>query len=233
MLVRFSQLVVEQQQIREIDINPLLVGSDRIVALDARVVLFPSDTPARELPRPAIRPYPSQYVMPWTTKDGTPVLIRPIRPEDEPLLINFHRTLSEQSVQFRYFNTIKLSQRVTHARLIRVCFNDYDREMALVIEHRDPKTQEPAILGVGRLSKLPGGHDSEFAILVSDQWQGQGLGFELLRRLVQIGRDEGLDRIGADILSANGSMQGVARKLGFSIECSPDVGVVRAQLQLR
>ena len=160
------------------------------------------------------------------------MVIRPIRPEDEPLLVNFHRTLSEESVQFRYFNTIKLSQRVTHARLIRVCFNDYDRELALVVEHRDPKTREPLILGVGRLSKLPSGCEADFAVLVSDQWQGHGIGSELLRRLVQIGRNEQLQHIGADILSANSAMQNVARKVGFTIEDTSDLGVVRARLDL-
>jgi acetyltransferase len=232
LLVRFSGLVVEQRQVREIDINPLLVSAERFVALDARVVLFPSDLPQDELPRLAIRPYPTQYVMSWITKDGTPVVIRPIRPEDEPLLAQFHQTLSELSVQLRYFNTMKLSQRVTHARLSRVCFNDYDREMALVVEWQDSKTREPAIIGVGRLSKLPGGRNADFAIVISDNWQRHGLGSELLRRLLHVGRDEKLDHIGADILSANGEMQALSRKLGFSIESTPDPGVVRARIDL-
>ncbi|HEX9284572.1 MAG TPA: acetate--CoA ligase family protein, partial [Nitrospirales bacterium] len=104
LLVRFSQLVVEQRWIREIDINPLLASPERMVALDARIVLHGPDVGAEELPELAIRPYPVQYVAPWTTKDGTVVTIRPIRPEDEPLMVKFHETLSEQSVYFRYFH---------------------------------------------------------------------------------------------------------------------------------
>jgi acetyltransferase len=97
-LVRFSRLVVEQPWIKEMDINPLLASPGKIVALDARIVLHDAKTPEAELPRPAIRPYPSQYVAAWRMKDGTTVLIRPIRPEDEPAMIAFHETLSERSV---------------------------------------------------------------------------------------------------------------------------------------
>jgi acetyltransferase len=231
-LVRFSRLVVEQRRIKEIDINPLLASSKRLVALDARVVLFPADTPENKLPKLAIRPYPTQYVKPWTMNDGTQVLIRPIRPEDEPLLVEFHRTLSEQTVQYRYFSTIKLSQRVTHPRLIRVCFNDYDRELALVVETPHPETKQPMLLAVGRLSKEPHTATAEFAIMVSDRWQGKGIGAKLLSRLVQIGRDEKLEQISADILSVNSQMQSVARRLGFSIASTLDPGVVRATIVL-
>src|SRR5205823_1816906 len=136
-LVRFSQLVVEQKWIKEIDINPLLVSADRILALDARVVLHDASVSEASLPKPAIRPYPSKYVIPWTLKDGTAITIRPIRPEDEPLMVKFHQGLSERSVRLRYFAPLKLGQRVAHERLTRVCFNDYDRELALVAEHVD------------------------------------------------------------------------------------------------
>ena len=121
------------------DINPLLVSSERIFALDARVVLHDPKTPEDELPRPAIRPYPVQYVTPWKLKDQAPVTIRPIRPEDEPLLVKFHETLSGESVYHRYFSALNLSQRITHERLTRICFNDYDREIALVAELKPAK----------------------------------------------------------------------------------------------
>ena len=182
LLVRFSQLVVEQPWIAEIDINPLLVSSERIFALDARVVLHDLKTPEDKLPKPAIRPYPVQYVTPWRLKNKMPVVIRPIRPEDEPLLVKFHETLSEESVYHRYFTALKLSQRIAHERLTRICFNDYDREIALVAELKPAKKNDGRkILGVGRLSKLHGVNEAEFAVLVSDDRHGLGLGTELLK----------------------------------------------------
>jgi acetyltransferase len=232
LLVRFSQLVVEQPWIKEIDINPLLASPERLVALDARVVLHDPAVGEDDLPRPAIRPYPTQYVATWTLKDGSPVTIRPIRPEDEPLMVQFHQTLSEHSVYFRYFHMIKLSQRVAHERLIRICFNDYDRELALVADRQDPQTSEHAILAVGRLSKRPGKNEAEFALLVGDPFQGQGLGSELLRRLLQVGRDERLDRIVADILPDNYAMQRICKELGFRLQHRMDEGVVEAELVL-
>jgi acetyltransferase len=220
LLVRFSQLVVEQPWIAEIDINPLLVSAERIFALDARVVLHDLKTPEDKLPRPAIRPYPVQYLSPWKLKNKAPVVIRPIRPEDEPLMVKFHETLSEETVYHRYFSALKLSQRVAHERLTRICFNDYDREIALVVEHTSPRSETPAILGVGRLSKLHGTNEAEFSLLVSDAWHGLGLGEELLKRLIEIGRDEKLDRIVGQILSDNQAMQHICKKIGFKVEYS-------------
>ena len=155
-LVRFSQLIVEQPWIKEIEINPLIAAPNQIVAVDARTVLWGSEKSESDLPRAVIRPYPTQYVDPWTMRDGTSVTIRPIRPEDEPLLVRFHQELSDRSVTFRYFHPINLSQRTTHERLIRVCFNDYDRDLALVAEGKHPDGQTPFILGIARLSKMSG-----------------------------------------------------------------------------
>ncbi len=115
-LVRFSRLVVEQPWIREIDINPLLASTDALIALDARVIAQPPELAPDQWPRPAIRPYPAQYVAPWTSRGGMKMWIRPIRPEDEPLLVRFHSGLSERSVALRYFHAMKLSQRVAHER---------------------------------------------------------------------------------------------------------------------
>ena len=219
-MVQFSQLVVEQRWIKEIDINPLLAGpgAGGIVALDARIVLHGKELAEDRLPKLVIRPYPAQYVAQWTSKAGIEVIIRPIRPEDEPLMVQFHTTLSEESVYMRYFHYIQYNQRVAHERLTRLCFIDYDREMALVVERTDPKTGARAILAIGRLSKLHQTAEAEFAILVSDAWQGHGFGGELLRRLVQIGRDEKLQRIVASILSDNVAMQHVSRKIGFKLK---------------
>ncbi|MBI3989657.1 MAG: GNAT family N-acetyltransferase, partial [candidate division NC10 bacterium] len=232
LLVRFSQLVVEQRWIQEIDINPLLVSPEGFIALDARMVLHGPGVSEDELPKLAVRPYPAQYVTLWTMKDGTPVTIRPIRPEDEPLMVKFHETLSERSVYFRYFQTLNLSRRVAHERLTRMCFIDYDREMALVADHKDPETGVHEILGVGRLIKLHGTNEAEFAILVSDQFQGRGLGTELLRRLLQVGRDERLRRITAVILPENREMQRTCEKLGFRLRYKVEDQLVTAEIDL-
>ncbi|QFS50676.1 bifunctional acetate--CoA ligase family protein/GNAT family N-acetyltransferase [Nostoc sphaeroides] len=235
LLVRFSQLVVEQRLIKEIDINPLLVKAEKItqnslVALDARIVLHELDITEAQLPKPAIRPYPTQYVSSWTTRNGMQVTIRPIRPEDEPLMIKLHHTLSEESVFFRYFHLIKLSQRIAHERLTRLCFIDYDREMALVVDYQNPKTEEHELLAIGRLSKLHGTNEAEFAMLVSDRYQCQGLGTELLKRLLQVGRDEHLTLISAEILAENSAMRRVCEKLGFRISPTTEASVVRAEI---
>jgi acetyltransferase len=231
LMVKFSQLVAEQRWIKEIDINPLLASPERLIALDARVVLHDPDTAEDQLPGLAVRPYPAQYAQPWTMKDGTSVTMRPIRPEDEPLMIRFHETLSERSVYMRYFIRLNLSQRVAHERLARICFIDYDREMALVVEHHNPETDETEILGVGRLSKLHGTDEAEFAILITDNAQGQGLGKELLRRLLQIGRAEKLRRITGLILADNVDMQRICKKLGFNLTSSGS-GEIRAEIDL-
>ena len=234
LLVRFSQLVLEQRWIKEIDINPLLVSeaSSRypLIALDARIALHPPDIDPENIPAPAIRPYPAQYVMPWQLKDGTSVTLRPIRPEDEPLLVKFHRTLSEESVYFRYFHLMTLSHRVAHERLTRICFIDYDREMALVVDQKDAATGDHEVLAVGRLSKLHGRNEAEFAMLVSDVYQKQGIGTKLLKQLVKVGRDEGLACITAEILHENRAMQRVCEKAGFSLKRSPDF--VKAEIVL-
>jgi acetyltransferase len=121
---------------------------------------------------------------------------------------------------------------VAHERLSRLCFIDFDREMALVVERRNPETREPAILGVGRLSKIHGRDEGEFALIISDDWQNHGLGTKLLAMLVQVGRDEGLGRITASILPENSGMQRVARKLGFTIRNVPEQSECRAELNL-
>ncbi|MEO1208928.1 MAG: bifunctional acetate--CoA ligase family protein/GNAT family N-acetyltransferase [Cyanobacteria bacterium J06638_20] len=235
LLVRFSQLVLEQPWIKEIDINPLLVSeaSSRypLLALDARIALHPADTDPTTIPTPAIRPYPTQYVSPWQLKEGQSVTVRPIRPEDEPLLVDFHRTLSEESVYFRYFHLMTLSHRIAHERLTRICFIDYDREMALVVDQKDSTTGDHIILGAGRLSKLHGRNEAEFALLVSDAYQKQGVGTKLLEQLVAVGRDEGLDTITAEILHENRAMQRVCEKVGFTLTRKSDF--VKAEIRLR
>jgi acetyltransferase len=231
-LIRFARLIVENPAIREADVNPLIAGPDSILALDARFVLHPANVADADLPRPAIRPYPIQYVSPWVMKNGSHVTLRPIRPEDETLMPDFHKAVSERSVYFRYFHAAKLDQRVAHERMIRMCFLDYDRQMAMLADRTDPATGRHQILAIGRMSKLHGTNSAEIAVIVRDQFQHQGLGIELTRRLVQIARDERLTTLVAYMLQENFEMQGLLRKVGFRLATSEDPSVLVATLAL-
>jgi len=231
LLVRFSQMLLAQPWIKEVDMNPVLVGPEGAIALDARVILHDPNTDESRLPEPAIRPYPAEYVTPWQLSDGTQVTIRPIRPEDEPLVAKFHETLSEESVRQRYFMTMKLGTRTAHERLIRVCFADYDREMALVVEHQDSSGQR-RILAVGRLSRSRGRSDAEFALLVADRWQNRGLGRKLLTMLLEIGRKEKLSRVIGYVLQENIEMQRLCEAAGFHATLKEGDNVVRMELEL-
>ena len=216
-LVRFSQLIVEQPLIKELDINPLLTSHEKMIALDARVLLYGPEVHEDAVPRPAIRPYPAQYAGEIALKDGTSVPVRPIRPEDEPGLIAFHQTLSDNTVALRYYRPFDLSQRVAHERLQRIVFNDYDREIALVA------LSGGKVIAVGRLGKTNvgptavGGAEGRFSLLISDEYQNRGLGTQLLKRLIAVAEGEGLTRLSADVLAQNTPMQHVARKLGFTV----------------
>jgi acetyltransferase len=229
LLVRFSRLVVEQSAVKEIEINPLLVSPQGLLALDARVVLYGAgETPAR----PAIRPYPSRYVWPTQAKDGTSVVIRPVRPEDEPLFVKFHERLSERTVTRRFLEPMGLGRRTAHERLRRICFTDYDREMVLVAEHTDAQGGEE-IMGVGRLSRSRGRpHQAVFSLLVADAFQRRGLGLELLRRLIEIARLEGLKHVVADIAADNAEVRKVAERLGFRFTPRPDGAFFLAELDI-
>ncbi|MGE5138282.1 MAG: bifunctional acetate--CoA ligase family protein/GNAT family N-acetyltransferase [Rudaea sp.] len=233
LLVRFSHLVVEQRWVKEVDINPLLASPERLVALDARVVLHDPELAADQLPKLAIRPYPNEYSRPHRLRDGTSVTIRPIRPEDEPAMVKYHEKLSAHSVYLRYFQTLELSRRIEHERLTRICFIDYDREMALVAERPNEETGEPEIIGVGRLSKVHGENEAEYAILVSDEYQGSGLGTELLRRLLDWARDEKIGKVVAFMLTENVAMRRVSEKLGFRMRYDEKEQLVRAEIDLK
>ncbi len=216
-LVRFANGVLATPRIAEVEINPLLVAGRRILALDARVVLHPPTLPDAQLPKPAIRAYPDQYFQRVAPFGGRETVLRAIRPEDEPAMIAFHRTLSERSVYLRYFAPLSLDERIAHQRLSRLCFIDYDREIALVAEQKGTTCEPAKILGVGRLSKVHGRNEGEFALLVSDTAQHCGLGKALLKGLIRIGREEHLERITAPILPDNRIMIHLARSLGFEV----------------
>jgi acetyltransferase len=221
-LVRFSRLVAEVRWIREIDVNPLFVSGTQILALDARVVLHDPAVNEAQLPRLAIRPYPQHYTTSGVLADGTRIQLRAVRPEDEPWMVQFHRTLSDQSVYFRYFSHLSLPQRTEHARLARMCFIDYDREVVLVAVHDDLLSRSPAIVGVGRLCKAHGKDTAEFAVVVSDRWQRRGIGTMLLQKLVNIGREEHLTRIHGTILGDNVGMRRLCERVGFKLRQRPD-----------
>jgi acetyltransferase len=230
LLVRFSQLVVEQPLIKEIDINPLLATPGRLVALDARVVLHGKDV--SELPCPAIRPYPRQYNRTVRIEDGSELNVRPIRPEDEPLMVKFHNTLSEHSVYMRYFHWMKLEQRTQHERLTRMCFIDYDRQMAFVALRTDPRSGEQEIAGVGRLVKLHNAGDAELAVIVSDAFQRRGVGARLMEQLIEFATAEKLERITGTVLFENRPMRKLFERYSFTVKQGADRETLEAELKL-
>lgn len=231
-LVRFSRLIAEQPGVSGIEIDPLLVWQQTVLAANAHFDLHTPNVSQQHLPRPAIRPYPSQYVSAWTMKNGESVIVRPIRAEDEPLMVKFHQGLSDRSVYLRYFQKVKLSTRTAHHRLSRVCFLDYDREMALLAEHCDPESNEHRVIAVATLTKIPPRSEGEVAVLISDHYHGQGLGNELIARLVGFARDEGLKRVTASTMSENTGMCAVFEKLGFQLYTNPEDQLVDARLYL-
>jgi acetyltransferase len=230
LLVRFAALVVENPRIAEIEINPLLAGPGILVALDARVVLHPASVPDRELPRSAIRPYPTQYVTVWRAKDGTEFTVRPIRPEDEPLVTEFHRHLSERSVYLRYFLPLELGFRISHERLITKCFIDYDRDMALVAEHTDESGRRE-IVGIARMMRGHVDNAAEVAFIVADKYQKRGLGSYMIERIIDVARKEGVSRLEGFLLAENAEMKDLFIRTGFRFGL-PDSGVVEATLDL-
>ena len=233
LMVRFSELVVEQPAIAELDINPLLASPERLLALDARVILHGKDVADADLPRPAIRPYPRQYARTWQAANGRELLIRPIRPEDESLIIDFHGRLSNETVYQRYFTKLGYEQRVAHERLVRVCFTDYDREIALVAERFDTEQGKPVIAAVARMIRLHDSPSAELSLIVADDHQGMGLGTEMVRRLIEVARSEGVDRLLAEVLAANAGMVRICDELGFEIEPGEDGGdTLQAELRL-
>jgi len=216
-MVRFSQLVSENRLIAECDINPLLVGSgDNIVALDARVVLHAPSIPEAELPRTVVRPYPNQYVKDLELRGGTKVQIRPIRPEDEGMMVEFHQTLSERSVTFRFFRATSLGERVDHERLTRICFIDYSREMALVATTQSPSGHK-VVAGVIRMIRDRATPSARFVMIVSDDLQKRGIGTALLQELLNVAKAEGITHLQAAMLTENTDMLALCRRFGFSL----------------
>jgi acetyltransferase len=227
LLVRFSLLLVDFPEIQEIDLNPVLAAPERVVALDARLLLCPADLPPEERPRLAIHPYPNQYTTPFRMRDGREVLVRPIRPEDEPLIVALHAGHSEHTIRMRFFSMVKTLSRDS---LIRLCHLDYDREMALTAVLTE--NGEPRLLGVSRYYLHPETGSAEFALVVSDAYQRQGLGRHLMQRLVRIAQERGVRRLVGQVLAENTPMLHLLRSLGFSPPVPVEDQVVRVELGL-
>ena len=224
LLVRVSQLVTDFPEIVELDLNPLLLIGNRVVAVDARITIEPSTVPApRHL---IISPYPNQYESHWLLRDGTPVLLRPMKPEDEPLVFDFLNKCSDETIYFRYFRLIK---NWTHEMLIRFTQNDYDRELGLMALAQPPSPE--VMLGVSRLVMDADRKKGEFAVIVGDASQGKGLGPKLLEQLITVARDLGLQLLHGDVLVQNKPMLDMVQKLGFTLKRSAE-DVVRIELKL-
>lgn len=196
-----------------------------------RVVVHLPDVKQHELPRSESHPYPAQFAQQWKLKNNTPVIIRAIRSSDEPLLARFHEKLSERSVYLRYFSLINLSQRVAHEQLTRTCLID-DSELALVAVLRHEGSTEREVIGLGQMSKQGVPNEVEWALIVADEYQNQGLGTRLCECLLEISRSVGAQRVISMILPENHVMRLIARRLGFKLEWDLEEHAMRATLVL-
>jgi len=228
-LVKFSQLVIDFPEIKEIDINPLIVDEKDAVAVDARIVIDEARVAAKVQPHEhlVITPYPKKYISEWKLRNGISVVLRPIKPEDETLIHELFQSLSEETMRFRFFQIIR---ELSHEMLTRYCNIDYDREIAIVAELEEEGKKR--IIGAVRLILQPSQKTGEFAVVVGDRWQGLGLGSKLVDCIVEVGRDMGLDSICGDVLSNNVRMFRLCAKKGFRME-PVDEEVVKAVLDLR
>ena len=214
-LIRLSYFVADFPQIVELDINPLMVTPRNSVALDARIVVDRTqrEKSSRPYSQLAIRPYPDEFTKSVTLKDGTLVRLRPIQPEDEDKWHELLRGCSPESIRARFRFTF---QGTTHDMATRFCFIDYDREIAIVAERVDDPTGE--LIGVGRMVADADHQEAEYAVLVGDRWQGQGLGSMLTDFCLEVCRTWGVKRIVAETAPDNRRMLELFRKRGFSKE---------------
>ena len=210
-LIRLAQLVTDFSEIQELDINPLHVTAQGVCAVDARVLLRASETPAPL--HLVISPYPEQYEEHITTTLGVDIFIRPIRPEDAPLLVALFESLSARSVYLRFFTPMK---QLPHSMLARFTQIDYDRHIALVALSESQPDEK--MLGVARVIFDRNLRDAEFSVVVSDPWQGKGIGAGLLQRCLSIAKERGLQRVTGTVLAENTQMLALGKKLGFSIK---------------
>jgi len=225
-LIRLSQLVSDFPEIVELDINPMILTPDRVCAVDGRVIIRPSEVASPQ--HLVISPYPNQYETTTITESGLTLFIRPIKPEDAPLLVELFHSLSETSVYYRFFTPLKS---LSHNMLVVFTQIDYDRDMALVA--MDASRTDEKILGVARLARKAGGTETEFAIVVSDAWQGKGIGAALMNRLMVVARKQSLASLWGIVLPQNRQMLRLARKLGFEIRQDPEEDAYEVKIDLK
>lgn len=216
-LIRLSYLASDFSEIEELDINPLLVDDEKVLAVDARIML---KSQAVHAPlHLVISPYPNQYEERTRIKSGDSLFIRPIRPEDAPLLEEFFACLSPRTIYYRFFSPLKRLPPVMLARFTQI---DYDRSMALTafLEHLG----YDKMVGIARIIGDMDPRKVEFAVMIADEWQGKGIGAELMKRLIAIARSRGVDYISGTVLAENTQMLALGKKMGFSIKTAPDAG---------
>jgi len=222
-MIRFSCLITDYPEIREFDINPLLVGENGVVALDAAVILDTgaareSDTAHEHM---AIRPYPEEHVRQMTLKEGMPVTFRPVKPEDEPLWHKLIACSSERSLRQRFRSSLRAT---THQMAVEYCVIDYEREIAIVAETMADDGRE--LIGVAHLFADANLNSAEYAVIVSDPWQGQGLGGMLLDHCLDLAKRWGLNQVVADAEIDNKAMLKNFRSRGFMSDVSYEDGIV-------
>jgi len=228
-LLLFSQLLVDFPQIKEIDINPLLLSESKVHILDARILIDRAlvNRPVEAHANLVVSPYPKKYEARWRMPSGEEVLLRPIKPEDEPMWLEMFKGFSEESVRYRFFQVIKDTP---HEVRVRYCNIDYDREIAIVPEI--VQNGKRRILGVGRLSIEPDGKSGEFAIIVTDEFQNAGLGTKLTDHVLEVAEDMGVERVYSVMLAENYRALSLMKRMGFSLTYSDD-GTVEATLNLK
>ena len=220
-LLRVSEIACEIPELEELDINPVVADERGAIALDARVVLHASPTPRERYAHLAIHPYPTDLVSTLVV-DGVELVLRPIRPEDAQLELEFVEALSPQSRRMRFQSGLRT---LTPAMLARFTQIDYDREMALVaVENDAGRTRE---VGVARYIRLPDGESCEYAIAIADEWQGRGLGYAMMKRLIEVARERGIHHMLGWVLSRNSSMLKMCGELGFRIMGDADDTLTR------
>ena len=228
-ILLFSQLLIDFPQLKEVDINPLLVNEKDAYALDARVIIdkqlvFQKLEPHQHL---VISPYPKKYETLWRMRDGRAVLLRPIKPEDEPLWLEMFQNFSEESIRYRFFQIIKDTP---HEVRVRYCNIDYDREIAIVAELNEDGRRR--ILGVTRVSLEPDRKAGEIAFIVADPWQGLGLGTKMVDYVIEICKDMGVETLYGIMLPDNYRAINLTRKMGFELKYMED-GTVKGILNLK
>ena len=221
-LIRLSQLAADQPEIRELDINPLLADAAGAVALDARLRIAPAQSPGSA--RLAIAPYPIELKSAEQLRDETVLRLRPLRPEDEPMLHDLAAHMSHEDLRLRFFTPVR---GLTHAVAARLSQLDYDRELALLAE------LDGIALGVAHFFADPDRLRAEYAIAVRSDWKGRGVGFLLMTRLVDIARQRGIGELVGEVLHENEPMLQMCRELGFVIAPHPsDPAVTQVKKRL-